>query len=356
MDKEEIRETAEAIVEELTEFDDGSVTTISKVMESIGCDPSECSQEDLFAVAKQVHSIAKKRHVSIKQAEEDTIGPWPWSVNLVVRNKKAQIKCPRCGSTNTARYLFGMPAYSEEMQKKLDSKKLILGGCCIDTVDVNGNKVWDVPGRKCNDCKKDFGRPPLINRDGQTAEDYLDVIESVEFSVYGNIGSDCFEVFIKKMDSGADVTVRKGFDEKTGHITDRRWYALLVSLLYDCYLFDWKKNYKEEDVYIMDGTSWVLELGLTGGRKRSWRGDNVFPPYWDETLRVFKSIDKCIKKIEWMSYEEVIKRNTLRDYINEIKYCKKVLNNPDASDADKEAARKRIEIAEEGKKQILGQE
>ena len=82
---------------------------------------------------------------------------------------------------------------------------------------------------------------------------------------------------VRKTDSGADVTIRKGYDEKTGHITSRRWYALLSSLIGGCYLFDWKKTYKEKDVYVMDGTSWVLALDLTDSRKRSWRGDNVFP-------------------------------------------------------------------------------
>ena len=357
MNKEEIREMAEAIVDELIDLDDGAVVTISGIMRSMGCDLSEFSIDELFEIARQTRSIAKKKRVSLNPTEEDMIGPWPWTVELAVHNIKAQVKCPHCGSTNTARYLFGMPAYSEAMQKKLDSNKLILGGCCIETIEVNGNNVWVMPSRRCNNCRKDFGQPPLIAaKDGSTAEDYIDVIKSVEFSVLGSIGSDRYEVSLKKDDSGADIRVRNGYDEKTGHITDRRWYAFLVNLLYDCYLFDWKKSYKKHDDYVMDGTSWILEFSLTGGRKRCWRGDNVFPPYWDETLRAFKSIDKSIKEIKWMNYEEALKRNTLREYNHEIKFCKNVLNNPEASADDKEAARKRLEVAEEGKKRILEQE
>ena len=52
----------------------------------------------------------------------------PFNLTYVVKNKKAQIKCPRCGSTDTARYIYGYPAFSEEMQKRLDEGKLVLGG------------------------------------------------------------------------------------------------------------------------------------------------------------------------------------------------------------------------------------
>ena len=52
-----------------------------------------------------------------------------------------------------------------------------------------------------------------------------------------------------------------------------------------------------------------------------------------------------------MSYEEALKkiekRNFLLDCKNEIRFCKKVLNDPNASELDKESARNRIRLAEE---------
>ena len=60
---------------------------------------------------------------------------------------KDKIKCPKCGSTNIAKYLFGLLAYSEELMKKIEKKEIILGGCLIDDID---------PTHHCNDCNYDF--------------------------------------------------------------------------------------------------------------------------------------------------------------------------------------------------------
>lgn len=59
--------------------------------------------------------------------------------------------CPRCGSRDNATILYGLPAYSAEMQQKLDQRRLVLGGCVI------------VPGADprwcCNQCGVLFGLP-----------------------------------------------------------------------------------------------------------------------------------------------------------------------------------------------------
>lgn len=39
--------------------------------------------------------------------------------------------CPRCGSRKTAQILWGMPAFTEELEVKLKNKEIVLGGCCI---------------------------------------------------------------------------------------------------------------------------------------------------------------------------------------------------------------------------------
>lgn len=56
--------------------------------------------------------------------------------------------CPSCGSRNTAKILWGMPAYSEELEEELRNNEIILGGCCISDND---------PSYHCNECLKDFG-------------------------------------------------------------------------------------------------------------------------------------------------------------------------------------------------------
>lgn len=63
--------------------------------------------------------------------------------------KKKTLICPICGSTNIASYLFGMPAYDEELEEKLANNEVVLGGCCI---------MPDSPAYHCNECEEDFGK------------------------------------------------------------------------------------------------------------------------------------------------------------------------------------------------------
>ena len=68
-----------------------------------------------------------------------------------------EVKCPYCGSTDTARILYGKPFFSDELQKQLDSGKVRLGGCCIHVVEAeDGTMVRTDPERYCNHCGKEF--------------------------------------------------------------------------------------------------------------------------------------------------------------------------------------------------------
>jgi hypothetical protein len=67
--------------------------------------------------------------------------------------RAAVIVCPRCGSDAVAEILYGLPAFSPELEMELDAGRLVLGGCT----------VWD--GRadlSCTACGLEFwadGRP-----------------------------------------------------------------------------------------------------------------------------------------------------------------------------------------------------
>ena len=56
--------------------------------------------------------------------------------------------CPKCGSKNVAKILYGYPAFNEKLKKQLDNGEIVLGGCVIFDED---------PKYHCNDCKEDFG-------------------------------------------------------------------------------------------------------------------------------------------------------------------------------------------------------
>ena len=55
--------------------------------------------------------------------------------------------CPKCGSANIARVLYGMPDYTDWLEKRLESGSIVLGGCSVTGDDAD---------RFCNDCETYF--------------------------------------------------------------------------------------------------------------------------------------------------------------------------------------------------------
>ncbi len=210
---------------------------------------------------------------------------------------KTRVKCPFCGGKNTARIQYGYPLFSEELQQQLDEGSVMLGGCVINTVVVNGEHIQTDPGRYCNDCKKKFAKSPLIiSKDRSNAEDYRNIVKSVRFRIGGFLVG-THEVKISKEEIGAlvEVDAFPVFDpdeikERERLITEKEWNKIMDSLYGRLFLHEWKKKYDDPD--ILDGTQWELEIKLTKGRKRSYYGSNMYPPYWENLKRVFKPYAK----------------------------------------------------------------
>lgn len=209
-------------------------------------------------------------------------------------------RCPRCGSSNTARFIYGYPQYDEEMQRKLDAGKIVLGGCCFPAVEIEGGVVSLAPDRRCNACKKDFGTPPvLIERKTGAAEDYRDIVTAITLSVGGFL-SGWTKITIKKNKAGAavDVLAMRPSVSEDDIVPDRQMTAgewdKFVDILYGkMNLHEWKKRYSIPGV--LDGTQWKLEIKMSKGRKRTYEGDNEYPPYWRALLKVFKEISGGVK-------------------------------------------------------------
>ncbi|HKI77242.1 MAG TPA: hypothetical protein VKA26_01730 [Ignavibacteriaceae bacterium] len=51
--------------------------------------------------------------------------------------------------------LYGMPSYSEDLEKELKTGTIALGGCMISD---------DSPFYKCYDCQKKFGKGKILKR------------------------------------------------------------------------------------------------------------------------------------------------------------------------------------------------
>lgn len=292
MTKTELRYMAEDLVEELREMPDGTEITSWQLLKAGGYDPQELDFSELMDHHQYLFRIARANHITLDMSKhEGKVEGLPYNLDFVVRNKKAQIKCPFCGSKNTARILYGLPVFSDELQAKMDSGKLHLGGCCISGVpDGHGGMINLDPGRYCNDCHKEFARPPyLVAKDRMSAEAYSDIVTGIRFS-YGGYFMGHTEIIIKRTKEGAAVSVSQFPTEKEPiedkQITSLRWMRLVYSLYSGLFLHEWKKSY--DNFEVLDGEQWELEITMTNRRKRTYEGSNAYPPYWPELKALFR--------------------------------------------------------------------
>lgn len=190
------------------------------------------------------------------------------------------MKCPKCGSKKLAPILYGMPAFDEEMKRKLDNKQLVLGGCCITGAD---------PQFHCFGCGKDVCKPPVL-RSKQGVEDYRDIVTSIKFVYSPYLDLPFMDLIIKKRSEGIHLKAFSSDGRVEREVTTSEWKKLLNSLYGKLYLHEWKKRY--EDVLVFDGDYWELKIKLTNGRVREYSGSNDYPPYWKELLTAFKPLLK----------------------------------------------------------------
>ena len=293
--KTDLRHIAENLIEDLRECEDGTDITTWQLVKAAGYDMDEFGEWDLFDVHDALFRAAKANHITLDMSAHDgLVEGLPYNLDFIVHNKRAQIKCPYCGSKNTARYIYGYPLYDEKMQRKLNDGKWVLGGCCISSVEIDGRQVDTMPGRKCNDCKKDFASAPILYTPKMNqAEDYRDIVTSIKFSVGGFFGG-YTEVTIRKNEKGASVKVQKTLDYEDlpdpRQITREKWNTILNTLYCEIYLHEWKKKYV--DLSVLDGTQWSLDINLTNKRVRHYYGSNDYPPYWSELKKIFKKLEK----------------------------------------------------------------
>ena len=121
------------------------------------------------------------------------------------------------------------------------------------------------------------------------AEENYDVVESISFNIIRYIGGSR-TVEIEKNGEGITVKAFSHRTEKDPYIREMsasEWYNLLDNLFSDLKIQKGRRTFKLETGLMMDGEFWNLHIGLAGGRKRNWRGDNEYPPYWSRLKGLF---------------------------------------------------------------------
>ncbi|MHB9134612.1 MAG: hypothetical protein ACYDBB_26360 [Armatimonadota bacterium] len=66
------------------------------------------------------------------------------STDRIIRTRKPQV-CPACKQKSVANILYGMPAFSPELDAALKAGTIVLGGCCIS---------GDDPTWRCTKCSQ----------------------------------------------------------------------------------------------------------------------------------------------------------------------------------------------------------
>ena len=294
--KADIRDIAEDLVEELRDLDDGTKISTRELAEQNWYD--DLDEDDLFELDDALRRAAKANKITLDMSAHKGLEEGlPFNLSFIVKNKRAQIKCPRCGSIHTARYLYGMPAFNEEMKRKLDAGRLVLGGCCVSFVEVDGEEIYDMPKRFCNDCKKDFQSPPIIyKKEEDKWEDFRDIVTQIKFEIGGFLGRS--KVVIKRKDEGAIVHTEEPFFIKKidpenpipygdKQIRPDKWRRIVSKLFDEMYVHEWKKHYYPDEP-VEDGEQWELTIRFEGRRGMKISGDNAYPPYWPELKKIFR--------------------------------------------------------------------
>lgn len=286
----ELRQIAEELVEELRDLPDGTEITLSQLLAMYKNDADSYDVYELMCLHDALFRLARANHIKLDTSQHEGMeGGLFYNLEFVVHNKRAQIKCPHCGSRSTARILYGMPHMNDAMMGKIERRKVVIGGCKRLEVPLDdGNWIDILPKRRCNDCGKVFASPAyLIAKD--RIEPFDEIVRGVRFSCGGYFGG-WTDIRIKQTANGAHVSV---LSVPEGHamisdreITGLRWRRMVSRLYNEMYLHEWKKSYIARD--ILDGEQWSLEIELSGRRKRTYHGSNAYPAYWTELKALFR--------------------------------------------------------------------
>ncbi|MBQ7992549.1 MAG: hypothetical protein IJ252_05910 [Solobacterium sp.] len=287
--KETIKSIVSAMINDLRECEDGTETTTYELVSRYRKYGIE--DKDLFEVDRLLFKEAGKSRIFLDNSRYDDLAVGlPYNIPFIVDNKHAAIKCPYCGSLSTARYIYGNPSDPEGLRKKIKAGKVVLSDCDIEPVYVNDNPVLAEPRRFCNDCERDFARLPfLIDEEEGTGEDYRDITESIQFSIYAAFRGTT-EITVAKKEKGASVHIKEQISpeetkEKDQKITNAKWKKILDTLYCGLFIHEWEQVYNNPG--ILDGIKWTLNIQLTENRSLHISGSNAYPPYFDELKEVF---------------------------------------------------------------------
>lgn len=177
--------------------------------------------------------------------------------------------CPRCGGTHTAKILWGLPLYDEELEKRIENEEVVLGGCCIPIPRADYH---------CFDCDCHILFDTTLDQRNT---------ESISLFVHGffNFPGHILHVYHEQDAYYMEGPELKQIKEITSEIFNK-----ILKAVYSCCPGEWEREYIYP--YVLDGTQWELEIDFKesyqyhdGRRTIKVQGDNAYPPLWTKMLR-----------------------------------------------------------------------
>ena len=168
-------------------------------------------------------------------------------------------KCPKCGSKNSVKIVYGMPNY--ELFKQAEAGEIKLGGCII----TDGNLEYF-----CKDCEHEWNREEATN----VAYSKIKTIKATVGGYSGGYNDVTIDLINCRTRWNSSINI-EDLKEKS---IDKFEVDAFVEGLKTINFLNWKGKYIEADV--CDGTQWNIKIE-TEDRKICKHGDNMFPEEWD---------------------------------------------------------------------------
>ena len=183
---------------------------------------------------------------------------------------KRKVICPRCGSSNGVKIVYGYP--SSKMWEEAERGEISLGGCCVSPND---------PTRCCNDCDYNWGGNPL--------ESFVN-LKSIKAFIGGHFGPS----YLFVADFSIEIVTYQFFKDTLDEpsiverkpLTTEVWKKIIKGLK-NCDLIYWLDEYKNHNV--IDGTNWYVELVFDSGQIIEKNGSNQYPGRWKPFCRLIST-------------------------------------------------------------------
>lgn len=177
------------------------------------------------------------------------------------------VKCVKCGSNNTAAYLYGLPIFDEALEKGLEEGSVVLGGCMVTDFD---------PKFYCNECQKPFGYSAMRLYD-DCIVDYVEETTYYMFSInYAEFGETKFVLYKENDKCFVEFyTPTKKYSEE---ISEKEYKKNLTTIFEKALVLEWDEKY--DRVKAVEINNWKVEIKTANGKNFSSSGKNYFPPYF----------------------------------------------------------------------------